>query len=443
MKIYELNLREISFANIARFFFAFFLISFPFQLKSLLFDSTLHITGALNHYGVFFLHLSDLLLILALFFFGIAYYRDEIKQVETGDNVMLVLLLMFVATLFVSVFFAVYKYDSFLYLLNGLPLLIAYFLIVNELLTLKKIVIFLGLGLAGQVIMAVLQFITQSSLGLRIIGEPYLNLVTKGIAKINYEGGSLLRAYGTFSHPNVLGGALVIIFWLAAMFIKERPWIIISFLLFSIVGLLFTFSRSAIIALIGSSLMFYAITNKKVNWRYPAVIVSIALFVIVVFNLESIYFKRIFIPIDNSITERIEYIDISKEIIKTKPFGIGPGNFTQVMQDFTKEKLFPWQMQPVHNLFLLVLNEAGIVAFSILIVLFYYLFFTLLNIGRLWKGEARNKSLFFMAVLSTIFIISLFDHYFWTTYQGRVLIVIYIGLLSSFFSKFKLPARKS
>jgi len=47
-------------------------------------------------------------------------------------------------------------------------------------------------------------------LGLQLLGESFLAPHLSGVAKISTEQGLVMRAYGTFPHPNILATFLII-----------------------------------------------------------------------------------------------------------------------------------------------------------------------------------------------------------------------------------------
>jgi len=98
------------------------------------------------------------------------------------------------------------------------------------------------------------------------------------------------------------------------------------------------------------------------------------------------------------------------------PFGVGAGNFTLVMSEYSDIKLLPWNYQPVHNIFILAFAELGFFGGVILISLIM-----------------KRSTL--MLPLWLIFIVGAsFDHYFLTLYQGQMLFVLFLAL-SSYYSK--------
>lgn len=54
------------------------------------------------------------------------------------------------------------------------------------------------------------QFVLQRDLGLAVFGESVLSPLNRDVARTFIEGGRLLRAYGTFPHPNILAAFLVL-----------------------------------------------------------------------------------------------------------------------------------------------------------------------------------------------------------------------------------------
>jgi len=74
----------------------------------------------------------------------------------------------------------------------------------KELFNFKKLAyVFIASGLC-QSFIAISQYVQQKSLGLKFLAESPLNPEIAGVAKIVVEGTKMIRAYGTFPHPNVL-----------------------------------------------------------------------------------------------------------------------------------------------------------------------------------------------------------------------------------------------
>ena len=95
---------------------------------------------------------------------------------------------------------------------------------------------------------AIGQSFRQSSLGLQSIGELLLDPSWKGISIVSTGTARFLRAYGLTDHPNILGGclafSLILLFgWYLAARVGKT--ILAALVLSGLLGLLFTYSRSA------------------------------------------------------------------------------------------------------------------------------------------------------------------------------------------------------
>lgn len=209
-------------------------------------------------------------------------------------------------------------------------------------------------------------------------------------------------------------------------------------------GFNFYFLRSAFVALGGAFLVYFSISNTKIPYKQITLWVSIFLLIVVAFNLEEPILSRLMVtPDDSASIERTTYLKVAKNIIMHEPFGVGLGHFTLVMQNYEKTKLSPWSMQPVHNVFLLIAVEAGLLSMIIFISLLGYLFFALLVTFVKGPQSDKNFATIQLSILTVLVIIFLFDHYFYSFYQGQALFFIYLALSSSLASNTLLPSRKS
>ncbi|MBU1953813.1 O-antigen ligase family protein [Patescibacteria group bacterium] len=402
-------------------------------------------TGNFNEYASFFIYLGDLLLLFACFFYGLAILRGETKkEFSFGSWQITVALLAFAATMLLSVFFAEYWQVALLQFLRFVLLLLLYFLLINDLLERKEVLRFFLYGLLAQSLIAFGQYIFQGSLGLRFLGEPILSSDLPGVAKIDFAGMKLVRAYGTFPHPNVFGGILVAgIFWLYYLY-RKNLHLLGTIGVILLMALLFTFSRSAFLALGGGLLVLFSLHEGKIRWKYLLLFGCVALFLIVLFNLEGVLIQRVFLGDDpKSALERLEYITAGKKMFFEHPFGVGMGNFTLIMQNYLGVKLSPWLLQPVHNVYMLMSNEAGFLGVTALLVLLGVTFFRLLKASRSGDEDERIFTAVSITILLILALISLFDHYLLTLYGGQVFFVIYLALVSASLNKSLLPRRKS
>lgn len=131
-------------------------------------------------------------------------------------------------------------------------------------------------------------------------------------------------------------------------------------------------------------------------------------------------------------------MDISQKMIIKEPLGVGLGAFTNHMQSYTDLKLAPWLYQPVHNIFLLMANEAGIIVGIMFIGIFIYLFYKIAPM----TSKKKEASLY-LCLFAYITIIGLFDHYFISLYSGQVMFFIVLGCMSQYIQQFRKEEKPS
>lgn len=416
---------KINFISLSRGFLYLFFAFVPFSVDALVFSKEVFVSGFFNPYLSHFIYLSDVFLVLSLLFLGLAVLFGEKLGFKNGKvfNFLDILLGGFLIAAFVSLFFSVDFQNTLIGILRFLEFFAVYFLLSRGFLNVK-ILFYVFIGVVFLVsIVGILQYFLQHSLGLNFLGEPVLSPDMLGIAKINLIDKQVIRAYGTFSHPNIFAAYILMgIFMLAALFknvvANKLKWLFALILAVFALALILTFSRSAFLALF-LSLGTYSILFKfKIQWYYVLAAVFGIVLLVIAFDLFPVLWTRFVVGDSSAFSERMNLLSISKAMFLNHPFGVGLGNFTEVMQDFELEKLMPWNFQPVHNIYLLVLNEMGIYGLIVFLTLFGYLFY----------GLRKNHSLILLIFCFCIFVIGFFDHYFISLYQGQVLLWLFLGL---------------
>ena len=266
-------------------------------------------------------------------------------------------------------------------------------------------------------------------------------------------------------------------------------WIFIFILTIQTLALILTFSKSAIIGLIiaffyinvprgtihspfsfirrrtGDEVkLFHACLPARQVEQFKILILSsliilISIIFIVKPNLDSIFIK--------SLNERLFYLDVPRGTFETDPFlGIGAGQSVLSMQKFYSQTLEFWQYQPVHNVFLLIFSEFGLIGLGLFIWWLWKLFHSPKNVPR---GTIKNKELnieqlnnrekgiidnnkyilnnnntylssiiilrYFKGILLGLLFIMLFDHYLWDIQQGSLLFWLTAGFIAEIIRK--------
>lgn len=466
---FSISLKGWTFLKLAKTCLGLFLITFPLQIRTLLYGGTLYVGGNFNPYTVFFLYISDIFLCLSFLLWGMSWWRGE-QMSDGGEQSPLqneasltvaeekpvtwtfgyeglaLLLMFFVLTLIATTLGAENKILNLFLSFRFVEFFLLYLLIVNRILSREQLLKFFFAGMVLQAGIAIMQYIQQASLGLRFLGEPLLSAHTPGVAKMDIAGGKLIRPYGTFPHPNVLAGALIAALAFCFYRVKKYYRVLLPLALFFTFALFLTFSRSAFLAVGAGALVYFSLSDQKISLKYIFLGASLLLFFIVLLNLDAIFIQRILFQDDlTAVQERAEYISISRNMLLDHPLGVGLGNFTTFMQDYTPSKLQPWLMQPVHNVFLLITNEAGIASGLLFVFIVLYLFRYLIRALRFVKNNPDEKQfcMLLLAFLTAISVVSLFDHYFYSLYPGQVLLFLYFALASEFLKKSELPRKKS
>ena len=291
----------------------------------------------------------------------------------------------------------------------------------------KKIAILLSVGVIFESLLAFAQLVQQGSVGgaLYFLGERFFTASTPGIANASINGELIMRPYGTFPHPNVLAGYLVIALMFVCFFRTEKLKLRVFFFSSFVVGtlaLFFTLSRVAVVLwiILFSSLFVWKIIRQKFSLGKKAVLFSAFCFLL--FAGATFFQPLIFRFSQTGISEeafvqREVLLDASAEMIGKNPLlGVGLGGFIPQLSTMQKPLSFGLYLQPVHNIFLLVASELGITGFIFFIG---FLFITL---------QMARKKLYLLVMFLTILLLGSFDHYFLTLQQGQLLFAMVVGL---------------
>lgn len=328
--------------------------------------------------------------------------------------------------------------------------------------------------------LGIYQYLNQESLGLKLFGEEFLHPGLQGIAKFASHGvinpifdnffpylspisdqTANIRAYGTLPHPNVLAAFLLagLMINLYLLYISREKYAKLVLGLSLIVlatALVVTFSRLAwVISAIAIGAWFllifwkirpghvWAMKTGKLklqrNEYSPHRLTLIAGILLLSAGLNFFVFgeqikDRLGIRLinfknyvaDESLINRELYNQIAFRMIKENPvLGAGLKNFVVEMDNFVSERLLPYLHQPVHNIYLLIAAEGGILALAVFGMLLFYI---VRHAGLNLSPPILRYTLFliFFAFLALGF----FDHYFWSIQQGSLLFWIILGFLA-------------
>ncbi|MFH1877717.1 MAG: O-antigen ligase family protein [Candidatus Omnitrophota bacterium] len=266
-----------------------------------------------------------------------------------------------------------------------------YFYAVNNIRSADDIkIILLGLlaGCGLQLSVAALQLAAGKTLGLFYLGELSGEFRSwSGFHQV-YRIGALL------GHPNFFANYLdfMIPLMLSLSFLKESVFVRRSatILFFGcITGMLFTLSRGGWAASgTGAFIAFIMLAAR--NAREKCFLRKTFVLIIIVFCAGAAFSPKIIERVTSkdggAANTRLEQIRVAENVIKEHPVcGIGLNNYSLVMEDYdeTYSKVSRSFKAPVHNAYLLVLAETGILGFLGYIALYLSIFrHGFVNAGR-------------------------------------------------------------
>jgi O-antigen ligase len=284
-------------------------------------------------------------------------------------------------------------------------------------------------------LIAIGQFLNREALGGLFwwLGERSFSIMTPGIARADFGGRLVLRPYSIFPHPNVLAGFLLVSLVLISVKAgqKRKKWLFWPAFILGLTAIFLSFSRAVWLTgllLIGWKSKFLTLNKNRKNTmtkdflgRLPQMIkVNQKFFLIIVVLGAVFYFIFFLFPLDSfSISRRLELSQSALLMIKKKPFfGVGLGNFLVQLPYFWQAKEGIRFIQPVHNIFLLVAAEAGLIGLMIFLWLVFKTFKKLLEIN------SQPLMISFLVILLT----GMVDHYWLTLQQGQLLFTMVLGL---------------
>ena len=316
-------------------------------------------------------------------------------------------------------------------------------------------------------LIGIFQVVNQRSLGMDFLKESIFSPNQEGVATVIITGNELVRAYGVFPHPNILGGYLgatllitlvyTLLFHNKMLHMKHR-WIIRTSLFIQASGLLLTFSKSAIFAFVISMgyifyKMFHVEHSGELEKRDNVPRGTLSLnnssseksdqiverkYIFQMFHVEHVlvligailiygFYKAIngYYFFIQPLKERLVPLEALKNILSHDLLtGIGLGQFVFQMQLFIERDLWDWEYQPIHNIYLGLIAEVGIVGFALFLFTILYLF-----VKNVPRGTFHRPLI--QGILMYVLIIGIFDHYTLDIQQGQFLFWFLISLVAS------------
>lgn len=291
--------------------------------------------------------------------------------------------------------------NFFLSALKWAEVLIYYFLFLYVRSTprlLAKNIKYFYFALLLVIFIQVTQFLNQKSIGglFYWLGERDFYQTTSSLPKIQILGRELIRVPSTFSHANSLAGFMLLSL-ISLKYLKGKTIPKIT----SLISILLSGSKNAVLFL-----GLYLIKKISIkNTLLFCILISVLLVFLSPFGSGFGY----------TISSRLAGISSSVKIIGDHTlFGTGLGaHIVGLGEQLQGSQITYENLQPVHNIFILLVTELGLIGLLIL-----YFLSKQIKIGT-------RQSILLAVVLMT----GLFDHYWLTLIQNKALLTV---LLASF-----------
>lgn len=399
--------------------FLLFIFLLPWQTRYVFHEGMLN--GGYWEYGSMGVYIADI--VFVIFVVGYLWLRRQYKIETKSKNLWDYLPLILVLWAFLSLVWAPSSGFALYYVLKLFEGVFLFYFIKTYPIRLDFVLFtFIGSAILQGMLsfsQAMTQHISASTLFGMALHEPW----QQGVSVVEFAGGRMMRAYGSFPHPNLLGGFLVLCFFFLLSFSprlqnKYHRLFITTASIFIATGIFFSFSRSAFVALLIGLVIFITShwkTQKIFSWiPIVTMIITFAVF-------SSLYLDPILTRVQGtdrleiqSTDKRVESFQEAFTLISERPFlGIGAGNYTLALS-----RIFPgresYESQPVHNLFLLIFAELGIIGLGLVVAFLYHVFLV------------TPKSL--RPIFVALIVLSMFDHYFWTLSTGIMIWWLVLGM---------------
>jgi O-antigen ligase len=352
-------------------------------------------------YGIRVDYLSPTIYALELlwfFIFIVWILKDKNSKVKILKHKRVILVLLLFAIL--NIHFSEVAMVAVLKWLRIGEFLSLYFFVANQRWVLQSIKVPILVSMVFTLFLSGLQILKGRSVGgiLYWAGERSFSASSPAIALVSLFGREFLRPYATFSHPNAMAGySLVVLF----LFIQKEGLIERTLVLVTSALVFLSFSQNAWLALFLSPAAYFV--AKRTNGGFVKFVTTAAV---------ASFFLTLLRPsvIARELLQRIELAVVAGKIISLSPLlGIGAGNFIIQLPANTVQRPI-WFLQPVHNIFLLLAAEIGLIG------LLLFVYFVIRNIST-------KNSLPVLAILLTGF----FDHYWVSFFQNMMLAALVFG----------------
>ncbi|MBU1146177.1 O-antigen ligase family protein [Patescibacteria group bacterium] len=399
-----------------------FVFLLPWQTRLILREGNLN---GYWEYGTIGIYATEILLwailLLAVIWWAINKIKISNKVQRPKSKIVFVFLSLFVVWALVSIFWSDSKFLAF-YIWHWFAEAVGLFLVLRTVkFNATKLMWAFVFSAVLQAGFGLWQFLSQTTFSSKWLGMAMHDPAVPGTFVVETALRRWLRAYGALPHPNMLAGflaaAMFFVIWLyQKMEYGFRKLLLPAIFVILSLGLFTTFSKSVILSFFaGAILWLAAFFIFKKSKEKSTLLKFILIFLVIGAIFSAIFWEPVETRIlgaerleIKSTTERLSYFSEAWQLIKKHPLtGVGLGNYTLAVHNEINPNLQSWDYQPVHNIYLLILAELGIIGFILWLVLMFFII--------------KKLPAIYYPLIGVFLMVGLFDHYLWTLYFGVLL----------------------
>lgn len=308
------------------------------------------------------------------------------------------------------------------------------------------------------------QFLFQKSLGLSFLSEAQIDPSMNNIAVYPLTEGNralfdklpwiaeghphILRAHGTFDHPNIFGGYLVIALFVSYfLFIhtdsRLKKGLLLTLIPLLVLTLTLTFARGPFFAWGLGTFLFFSVglIKKMKGFLRLGTLIGGAVLSTMLLLFQQLAARGGFVNYNAlshaSDSGRFLYYKLASTLFLHHPLlGIGHNGFA----------LFPYEVidpalagaNPAgalaHSIYLQVASETGIIGLGMLALFIFSL------VIPTFKQKITPLSLTLITILFSLLLMGVVDHFLWAYNAGRLMLLIFCALLAAYTKAREFPA---
>jgi hypothetical protein len=286
-----------------------------------------------------------------------------------------------------------------------------YWLFTQKVVDRKLLLMGVSISLVAPVILGLWQVVFGASGASTLLGLAARDAQVLGESIFTLGGERFLRAYGGFPHPNIFAGYLLVGIWCAwrlchlerAECESKDPSTSLrmtqGLLIFLIIGLLATGSQAALLGLVAAGL--WVLLRPKGEYKLPFAIV-----------VTGITLLSVWVGDGASFIERQDQYLAFSQLFEMRELILGAGPMHYLFELAIEQPGLNWWLyQPIHNSFLLILAELGMIGAGLLGYL-------------VWPNLKQMAQSPYFPLILAFLPPFLLDHYLWTTWSGMVIVVL-------------------